>query len=87
MDFLRQHINNNDENNIGNIPSPENNNYINNKDNGNCCDKENMDKKKPKKKQIAEFTNIRDIPLHRVQFGKNKKKKKKKKNKFRCISK
>eukprot|EP00833_Pecoramyces_ruminatium_P004783 jgi/Orpsp1_1/1178815/evm.model.c7180000066842.1 len=63
MNFIRRQISNisgNDE-----MPSSlQVNENINNDSN----QEDNTDEKKHKKKQIAEFTNIRDIPLHRVQF-------------------
>jgi len=62
MNFFRRNHNNN------NRASTSNENGINNTTNDNTPT-EALDKnKKIKNKQIAEFTNIRDIPLHRVQY-------------------
>ncbi|ORX59292.1 hypothetical protein BCR36DRAFT_408787 [Piromyces finnis] len=58
------HRNNHDSNNASSSHM-NNNNESNDKDTNNSTENE---KPKPTKAQIAEFTNIRDLPLHRVQF-------------------
>jgi len=65
MDFIRRYLININGNNEM-PPSLQ----VNSNGNGNdgINHEENVDEKKPKRKQIAEYTNIRDIPLHRVQF-------------------
>lgn len=63
MNFFRRNHNNNTRASTSEIDETNNNNG-----NDNATTEEPIKNKKIKNKQIAEFTNIRDIPLHRVQY-------------------
>ncbi|ORX80416.1 hypothetical protein BCR32DRAFT_268898 [Anaeromyces robustus] len=70
MDFFRRFFNHNNNNNNGdndNDNTEVTSEAANNENNENACQQNNQNERL-KKKQIAEYTNIRDIPLHRLQF-------------------